>query len=85
MPDAATAGGSSPRLCVDRVCPGLMLSFYWWLLCWNTHSVCGLFFGKLHTQLEVLRVACFASSWIGEGAAVVNNIVQAVAVIDLRS
>ena len=22
VPDAVTAGGSSPRLCVDRVCPG---------------------------------------------------------------
>ena len=33
----------------------------------------------------VTRGACLASSWIGEGAAVVNNIVQAVAVIDLRS
>ena len=28
VPDAATAGGSSPRLCVDRVCPGLMLPLY---------------------------------------------------------
>ena len=56
MPDAATAGGSSPRLCVDRACPGLMLSFCWWLLFWNTYSVCGLFFGKLHAQLEVWRV-----------------------------
>ena len=27
-PDAATAGGSSPRLCVDRACPRLMLQFY---------------------------------------------------------
>ena len=24
-----------------------------WLLCWNTHSLCGLGFGKLHVQLEV--------------------------------
>ena len=27
-PDAATAGGLSPRLCVDRACPGLMIPFY---------------------------------------------------------
>ena len=27
-PDAATAGGSSPRLCVDRACPALMISVY---------------------------------------------------------
>ena len=53
VPETATAGGSSPRLCVDRACPGLMLPFYWWLLYWNTHSVCGLFFDKLHAQLEV--------------------------------
>ena len=32
------------------------LPFYWWLLYWNTHSVCGLFFGKLHAKLEVWRV-----------------------------
>ena len=28
VPDEATAGGSSPRLRVDRACPGLMLPFY---------------------------------------------------------
>ena len=28
VPDAATAGGSSTRLCVDRICPGLILPLY---------------------------------------------------------
>ena len=56
LPDATAAGGYSPRLCVNRVCPGLVLPFYWWLLYWNTYSVCGLFFGKWHAQLEVRRV-----------------------------
>ena len=43
VPEAAIAGRSSPNLCVYRVCPGLMLPLYLWLLYWNTHSVCGLF------------------------------------------
>ena len=29
VPDEATAGSSSLRLCMDRVYPGLMLPFYW--------------------------------------------------------
>ena len=33
----------------------------------------------------VTRGACFASSWIGEGAAAVNHIAQSVAGIYLRS
>ena len=32
MSTAATAAGSSPRLCVDKECPPLMLPLYWWLL-----------------------------------------------------
>ena len=53
VPDAAIAGVSSPRLCMGRVCPGLMLPFYWWLLYWNIYSVFVLSFGKLYAQLEV--------------------------------
>ena len=54
VPDAATAGGSSPKLCADRVCPGLMLPFHWWLLYRNAHSIYSLLFGELHAQwLEV--------------------------------
>ena len=53
MPDTATAYGSYPTLCVERVCPGSMPPFYWWLLYWITHSLCGLLFGEMHAELEV--------------------------------
>ena len=42
---------------MDRVCPVLILPFYWWLMHWNTHSVSGMYFDKLHAQLKVRRVA----------------------------
>ena len=53
-PDAATAGGSSPRLCVDRACPGLILPFHRGGYCAGIHiSHVVWVFGKLHAQLEV--------------------------------
>ena len=36
-PDAATAGGSSPRLCVDGACAGLILPFYRGGYCAGVH------------------------------------------------
>ena len=36
--DAATAGGSSPRLYVDRASPGFMLQFVHGGYCSGTHS-----------------------------------------------
>ena len=51
-PDEATAGDSSPRLCVDRAWPGLLLPFQRGGYC-NTHSLCGVGFGNLHPHLEV--------------------------------
>ena len=39
-PDAATAGGSSPRLCVDRAYPGSMLPFYRGGFCAGIHIPC---------------------------------------------
>ena len=53
-PDAATAGGSSPRLCVDRACPGLILPFYRGGYRAGIHILYVVWvFGKLHAQLEV--------------------------------
>ena len=53
VPDAAAGGGSSRRLSVDRAFSALMLPLYGCSLYWNTYSVCGLGFGKLHVQLDI--------------------------------
>ena len=53
-PDTATAGSSSPRLCVNRACPGLILPFYRCGYCAGIHIPYVIWvFGKLHAQLEV--------------------------------
>ena len=53
-PDAATAGGSSPRWCVDRAYPGLMLPSHRGGYCTGIHMPCVVpVFGKLHAQLKV--------------------------------
>ena len=52
MPDAATAGGSSPRLSVDRVCPGVVLSLLVAIVLEYTLNVLSVF-RKLHAQLDV--------------------------------
>ena len=40
---------------MDRV-HGVDAAASGWLLYWNTHPVCALFSGKLHAQLDALRV-----------------------------
>ena len=53
-PDTATAGGSSPKICVDRACPGLILRFYRGGYCAGIHNPHVVWvFGKLHAQLGV--------------------------------
>ena len=53
-PDAATAGGSSPRLCMDRACPGLILPFHRGGYFAGIHIPYVVWvFGKLHAQWEV--------------------------------
>ena len=53
-PDAAPAGGSSPRLCVDRACPGLILPFFRGGYCAGIHTPYVVWiFGKSRAQLEV--------------------------------
>ena len=86
VPGAATAGGSSPRLCVDRACPGLMLPFHGWPLYWNTHSLCAVGFGKLHAQLEVtLGVRGLLGDALVMTRLLSNHCSRSVNVVDLRS
>ena len=53
----------------------LKCTFRLWSVVWQVACAIG----------GVTRGACFASSWIGEGAAAVNHIAQSVAGIYLRS
>ena len=53
---AVTAGGSSPKLFVDGTPSWLIPPLYEWIFHWNTHSLRGLGFGELHTQLDALRL-----------------------------
>ena len=85
MPEAATAGSSSPGMCVYRGCPGLTLPFYVWLVLGYIFRVWSGFRQVACAIGGVTHGARFALNWIDEGAATVNHIAQSVAVIDLRS
>ena len=86
MPDAATAGGSSPRLFVDRACPGLMLPSYGWLFCWNTHSSCSLDFGKVACTVgDMMRGVGLLEDALVTTRLLSNHCSRSVGVIDLRS
>ena len=86
-PDAATARGSLPRLCVDRACPELILPFYRGGYCAGIHIPYVVWvFGKLHAQLEVWRVV----RSLLEDALVITRLLnnrcsRSVNVVDLRS
>ena len=55
MPDAATAGGSSPRLCGQSLSGVDAAALLVAIVLEHTFRVWS-FFGKLHAQLEVWRV-----------------------------
>ena len=61
MPDAATAGGSSSRVCVGRVCPGLMQSVLLVdIVLEYTFRVWSVFRQVERAIGGVMRGACFA-------------------------
>ena len=69
-PDAATDGGSSPRLCVDRACLWLMLPFYRGDFCAGIHIPYVVGFRQVVCAIGgVTRGAWFALRCIRDDAA----------------